>query len=276
MTPDFRYAYNQCMKKKVVRAKKQSYLHKPTFLLILGVLLLLIAYQLGRGTFTFGSDAAKPLKEQCSLLGGICTSASECSSAQGSNLGRFKCKGNHICCKPAEPTPTPTLMPTTSDSKRVFLTSVQYSGDLGGLAGADAKCQSRAEAGGLGGNWKAWISDSQTPASSRVTRTSGQYLLINGSIVADNWGDLTDGTIQNAININEYGSSPNYGSCVWTSTKTDGSIFEPYGNMNLCSDYHAADDSYSMCGHNYSTNHEWTEWSTERCDYPHPLFCFEQ
>src|SRR3989344_7858176 len=47
-------------------------------------------------------------------------------------------------------------------TKYVFLTSTIYDGNLGGISGADAKCQARANTFNLGGTWKAWISDSNT------------------------------------------------------------------------------------------------------------------
>ena len=41
--------------------------------------------------------------------------------------------------------------------KRAFVTSTNYNGNLGGLSGAHAKCQERAAAAGLTGQWKALI-----------------------------------------------------------------------------------------------------------------------
>ena len=48
-----------------------------------------------------------------------------------------------------------------------FVTSQQNSGNLGGLAGADAKCQSRANTGGLPGSYGAWLSTGQGSPQSR-------------------------------------------------------------------------------------------------------------
>lgn len=56
------------------------------------------------------------------------------------------------------------------------MTSTTYDGNLGGVAGADAKCQARADAASLGGTWKAIISDSTTNAHSRMKyRTKPVY-----------------------------------------------------------------------------------------------------
>lgn len=53
-------------------------------------------------------------------------------------------------------------------TKRVFVTSTTYDGNLGGLAGADAKCQARANAATLGGTWKAILGDSTITPQQRT------------------------------------------------------------------------------------------------------------
>src|SRR5262245_3061033 len=46
----------------------------------------------------------------------------------------------------------------TLPPRRVFVTSAIYPGNIGGLMGADAKCQTSADAAMLGGSWRAWLS----------------------------------------------------------------------------------------------------------------------
>src|SRR3989344_6490978 len=62
------------------------------------------------------------------------------------------------------PRSTTTTTTVAGGSKRAFVTSATYHGNLGGLAGGDAECQSLANAASLGGIWKAWLSDSSTNA----------------------------------------------------------------------------------------------------------------
>lgn len=76
-------------------------------------------------------------------------------------------------------------------AKRVFVTSTSQSGQLGGLSGADALCQTRANAGGLGSTWKAWLSTSSVNAKDRVVDAT--YVRLDGVVVASNKADLTDG-----------------------------------------------------------------------------------
>jgi cysteine-rich repeat protein len=77
----------------------------------------------------------------------------------------------------------------------VFVTSEIYTGNLGGLAGADAKCQSLADAAGLPGNYMAWLSTGASSPSTRFTQSPNPYVLVNGTKVADVVGPL-DGDCQ--------------------------------------------------------------------------------
>jgi len=56
--------------------------------------------------------------------------------------------------------------------RRVFITRESFNGDLGGLSGADKKCQELAEKQGLEGEWKAFLGDDENPAVERV-KTEG-------------------------------------------------------------------------------------------------------
>jgi len=135
------------------------------------------------------------------------------------------------------PRPTPTLAPTPTPlaSKQVFITSTLYNGNLGGLSGADAKCQTQAIAANLSGTWKAWLSDNTTSATSRLSHSNLPYAMVNGTIIANNWTDLTDGTLASSLIIDENGSM--HGNYVWTGTNEFGAINDP--NISKCSDWTA-------------------------------------
>lgn len=107
-----------------------------------------------------------------------------------------------------------------------FITSALYTGSLGGLAGADAKCQARAEAVALGGIYKAWLSDSMSSPSMRFTRGTGGWALVNGTRVASSYADLTDGTLMSAIVLTELGTrGPSSNICA--AIGADGGIYLP-------------------------------------------------
>jgi len=166
-----------------------------------------------------------------------------------------------------------------SGYKRVFVTSQNYNGNLGGVDGADDKCQFLADAAELDGKWKAWISVSgiSSPVTS-FSKDSG-YMLVNGLIIATSWTDLTDGTINYRINVDETGSnSPNF--YVWTNTNTSGdtAISIPAGS---CDGFTAVMNDegifhYTYAGWNTKTAASWTQTLTLHCGNECKLYCFEQ
>jgi hypothetical protein len=52
----------------------------------------------------------------------------------------------------------------------------------------------------------AWLSDSTGSSSTRFTRATVPYKLVNGSTVASNWTALTSGTLAHAMDLTETGA----------------------------------------------------------------------
>lgn len=156
----------------------------------------------------------------------------------------------------------------------VFITNQTYNANLGGLAGADAKCQASADDTGLGGIWKAWLSDSVTAALSRLSQSTNAYSLINGTIIANNWADLTDGNLKAPININEKGAAVN--DYTFTNTTASGQVYgSGYGN---CVNWSGTSDTY-IVGWSGSSGSGWTDYwggGSRWCSFPAKLYCFEQ
>ena len=159
--------------------------------------------------------------------------------------------------------------PPSGDVISVFVTQRRYRGNLGGLAGADAICQQRAAAAGLPGtDWTAWLSDESTDAIERIP--DGQYQLIDGTPVADDKADLTDGFLNAAINLTERGNTRT--GFVWTATTPDGADAE----IN-CKNW--TDNSSESTGSRGSTgaiNAEWTNvlGAEAVCSDRNRLYCF--
>lgn len=95
-------------------------------------------------------------------------------------------------------------------NRTIFLSSQTYTGAIGGIAGADARCQALATAAGLRkgmpSTFLAWYSGDGVSPQSRFTRPTVPYVLVNGTVVANGWGDLTDGSLAHAINLTEAGT----------------------------------------------------------------------
>lgn len=163
--------------------------------------------------------------------------------------------------------------------KRAFISSQFYYGNLGGLVGADAKCQALANAvpSLTGKTFKAWLSDRLTAAKDRLTHAAAPYLLMNSIMVANNWDDLTDGVLQNPITIDEKGALISTAKYVWTNTNADGTAADASINSD-CQDWTVT--SSSMVGvagfsPDYTTS-RWTRHSYPNCATMARLYCVEQ
>jgi cysteine-rich repeat protein len=165
--------------------------------------------------------------------------------------------------------------PNCTKPKLVFLTSTSYNGNLGGLAGGDAKCQSLATAAALPGQYKAWLSNNTNTPQSRFTKSTTGYALTNGLEVAQTWADLVDGTIDTPININQ--SKTMVGQAdVWTGTDENGQSLE-----EDCSGWTAGGGLgvIGYEGRNNATNSSWTVtglFNASNCSTMQRLYCFQQ
>ena len=165
--------------------------------------------------------------------------------------------------------------------RTVFVTSQVFTGDLGGLAGADAKCQAAAIAAELPGTYRAWLSSSTESTKDRLVHSSIPYRLLDGTEIAGNWVDLTDGSLDAGINVSENKSPPGKGthSCipsslpiVWTSTTDSGAAV---AGEYFCDDWSGTtgDGSAGAAGFADST---WTSNCLPKCGDEAALYCVEQ
>jgi cysteine-rich repeat protein len=173
--------------------------------------------------------------------------------------------------------------------KLVFVTSVRYDGNLGGIIGADQKCNMLAAAAPipLPGNYMAWISTNvvgENPAA-RFTQSMIPYVMVNGTKIADNWADLTDGSLDAAISRTELnGPSPNTGhTCegtprlVRTGTAPDGTA--PVG-MGRCNNF--TGNMAANAGSTANTTSVTPTWSAcsfapgPSCTQTLSIYCFQQ
>jgi hypothetical protein len=130
------------------------------------------------------------------------------------------------------------------NEKTVFVTKASFESNMGGLNGADAKCQAEADDSESivpSGTYMAWLSDGTDSPDTRFTKSFHPYVLPDGTKIADNYTDLTDGDIQNIIN--------------WTKT----------------SGY-----SHSMLGITNKKSTLWSLHAREKCRRTYRLVCFQQ
>jgi len=172
--------------------------------------------------------------------------------------------------------------------RRVFVTSTLYTGALGGLTGADQKCQQHAAAAGLTGIYRAWLANGMASPRTRFTQSQVPYVLVDGTLIANNWTDLVDGALAAPINRTELGQPPPIGNTicapmaatVWSNVLSDGSIFDPApGQYDYsCQGWTVAGDmNMANWGLATDTSGSWSAWCNGgMCSWLSPLYCFEQ
>jgi hypothetical protein len=213
---------------------------------------------------------AKPDGTACT--GGTCQGGS-CVSASLSPLDACaNCTGDQVCVGGA------CVVPACGAGGpcRVFASSILYDGDLGGLSGADAKCQGLAAAAGLPGAYKAWLADNTSSPISRFVPSTGPYRLVNGATIAANWADLTDGNLIVPISVTETGGSVSPLIGAWTNTRVDGARDGAFDHCVNWSSNAAVGGNDGGIGRADRTNSTWTDHITQNCSAPFRLYCFQQ
>ncbi|MFT4040679.1 MAG: hypothetical protein QM692_21040 [Thermomicrobiales bacterium] len=159
----------------------------------------------------------------------------------------------------------------------VFATNAATTGALGGLSGADATCQSAAAAAGLTGTFKAWLSDATGSPSTRFTKATAAYQLVDGTEVAQNYTDLTSGNLRHAIDKTETGTvvvmlTPD----AWTNTATNGTVKNAAGALSCVAWTVGSNAQSGWQGRPTIADSNWTDFNFSGCDIAHRLYCFQQ
>ena len=175
-----------------------------------------------------------------------------------------------------------TVNVSCARNRKVFITSTAYDGNMGGLAGADAKCQAHATAAGLPGTYKAWLStlDGQGPAN-RFTKYEQPYVLVNGTQVWSKFSDIASQvTLSSAVNKTETGGAPpqdaslNGVPAMLTNSSSSG--FAYANGWGDCGGF--TNTSGSTVHGNYTSigGSSWTAYYGNNCTQKAGLVCFQQ
>lgn len=166
--------------------------------------------------------------------------------------------------------------------KVAFVTSQAYSGNLGGLTGADAICQAHAQSAGLAGRYMAWLSDSTGAApANRLSRSLVPYVLPNGRVIAADWNAMFATSFPATTWITETGGLPPWlpspssgaGRWVWTASQVSGVAYVD----RTCNDWSISSAGSGGVGDSRVTGSSgWTDGYVFDCSYTAALYCFEQ
>ena len=225
----------------------------------------------------------------CTSKTGTCIQPNQQTSAQCGTGGAIcrstGCAGTCPNCQCSASAPCPAGQCCRGDGTcgacLVFVTSSKHTGNLGGLAVADAICQNLASTAGLPGTYQAWLSTSGASPSTRFTKSTGPYTLVDGTIVTDSWNDLTDLVglpLKHPINKTQTGSVLSGGpsTLVWTGTMADGKA--DTSDTNYCENWTSAvanGTNNAVAGY-FTTDANWTESVSDECNQEHYLYCFQQ
>jgi hypothetical protein len=223
-------------------------------------------------------------------INGACGSCLEGATRCSSPAGQQTCKGGRWTAA------TACEFVCVGDTcgkkvRNVFVTSQAFAGgELGGLTGADDICRKLAVSAGLSSSYAAWLSDDTGSPVSRFPVDVGPYVLVDGTLVANNWTDLTSGMLRHAIDRNERGGPPALSpdsitpAAVWTDTSASGTLstISPAGGS--CSDWSDPMATTIVFGSFQFVSGDWSELGSEGsgagappiCGISAALYCFEQ
>lgn len=139
-----------------------------------------------------------------------------------------------------------TVTTAAATGSKVFATGGAFSGNLGGLSGADAICQGAATTLGYSGTWKAILSSSTTNAKDRLTITYPVTRASDGAVISPS--NLWSGSLANPILTTNYN----------VATGTD-SVGNKIGSCSgCCSDWTSSGSAGSARGIGGTTVSGWT------------------
>ncbi len=178
-------------------------------------------------------------------------------------------------CDDGNATPDDGCQACAKDSI-VFISSEVYQGyALEGLDGADQRCRSLAAKANLSRplTFRAWLSVPATAAADRLLHSRGRYVLTNGLVVAQDWDELTSGTLQNPIVVDE--SSQTKEDLAWTGTLPDG---QPALGSEFCGEWKETMGFLIFGGEGLSlaVDSKWSFFGQGDCGSENRLYCIEQ
>jgi hypothetical protein len=150
----------------------------------------------------------------------------------------------------------------------MFTSSALFDGNLGGLAGADAKCVSLATAANLANasGFRAWISATSVNAIDRFVADARPIAAVSLAKIANSLEDLRLGSLVRAPNQDEHGNVI-LEVLAWTGTAIGGVYFG-----QACGDWTNATDR-TMAGNPFATTSQWSTASVQPCAAAQHLYC---
>lgn len=169
--------------------------------------------------------------------------------------------------------------PCTANGRFVFVTAEPSpNGNLGGLAGAHAKCADNAQAGGLPGTYAAWLSTT-VPNNSPGDILTSPMFLPDCTVVIKNPGQYkgSQGQLDHQIDQDQFGKTIGQ-VAVWTATRWDGVAAAGTALDTTCvnwSDPGTVMQSKGAVGDTAASDDKWSLSSSQSCGSHAHLYCVQ-
>lgn len=226
------------------------------------------------GECTHVNDNTNTCSDDLACTTGDACSAGVCSGIAGTETTTARCTNGvdddcDFLIDSLDPNCASTLW------LRVFITSTTYKPTWGNVTNADALCQARAVAASRTGTFKAFVSSSTSNAAIRITNPNNKpwYMYSNApNRIANNKADLLDGTVQQAINVTEFGidvgTKPKFS---WTGSNTDGT-----SNGVTCNNWSTGVAKVKGTrGASDKIDEKWVNQPDATCNQEYRLYCFQ-
>ncbi len=154
-----------------------------------------------------------------------------------------------------------------STSKLIFVTDGSWSGDLGGLSGADAKCNAEAKTRNFTGTFQALLGSNEGTPERRSIHYPLPYLRVgDGEDLNSDFHDLFS-----SGGLNNFATSSD--KFPWTGLNGNGTL-----TGNNCNGWSDSTSSYggTIGWTRVVASPEWLALATRNCDVVGPIYCIEQ
>ncbi|MCA9612852.1 MAG: hypothetical protein KC586_08880 [Myxococcales bacterium] len=238
-----------------------------------------------------------PAETVCRPRSGPCDATDECTGASAGcpiryytgpqdACGPYLCRGAGTACPTSCTTDadcggtTFCFENTCTTGKRLFVTNQFFTANFGNLGVADMRCQAAAEAAGLPGTFKAWLSDSEVSMAARSTHATVPYYTLGTTerrVLARDWADLIDGITLAPVYTETGAIAPGASGRTWTATDADGT-----GRGPSCNDWTStssgvtATTGYATAAGRVGVANWSTYGSPVACNNSFRLYCLEQ
>lgn len=222
-------------------------------------------------------------------MNGVCTGGEPTQPCGDRQCGSDSCNRSCGTCAESETCVDDLCLETSCPDgvKRVFVTSQSFNGDLAvaggtgddGLAGGDALCTLVAEAAGIGGTWRAWLSADGVDAIDRIADVAPWHTTGPGCAqVFPSRAAITVYGPEVAIEHDERGRPVN--DSTWTGTDENGrsDTLDCEGwtmSVAWIGNFRMEEGLIGVPGATVGSS-QWTSSVSHPCDFENALYCFEQ